>query len=213
MATTFDPRMHLAMQMDFLVHSCAIFDRGGHCRNEAIRIAAVLRTLFRDAFRGKTQHTKSVFSHLKERGFGEPTLLSTAALIPPNAVMANSTLSKLSVNCGPMGATYVPCLDSGPAERRWVDSETWWTEAICVVGSQAKSLARRDIVLAAAEQDGGVHVDEDLDASYQLVKAGLWQVRAADGTLEAVPDAHLADLRQMAHEVLSSPRIREMVKR
>ena len=212
MTTTFDPRRYLAMQLDFLHHSCQIFDEGGNSRYEAIRIAAVLRTLFRDAWRGKNQVTKSVFTHVADKGFGVPTLLSTAPEIAPDAIMSVGGLSAVFIVSGSAKGRHVPYLENGPYTYRWVDRETWWTETIYVVGDEPKRLSRKDIVLAAAEQDGGVHVDEELDASYLLVKAGVWQLQAADGRLADIAEAHLADLRQMAYEVLNSPCMKELVK-
>ena len=74
-------------------------------------------------------------------------------------------------------------------------------------------LRRRDIILAAANKDGGAHVDEKLEPNYERLAAsgalGMYanRITVGDGTVVNLPpirDAHLIYLRQMGYEVLHS---------
>ena len=76
-------------------------------------------------------------------------------------------------------------------------------------------LRRRDIVLAAANRDGGAHVDEKLTPEYERLLSpeavGFFygaDIHLADGRIarpEPITDTHLVYLRQMGYEVLESP--------
>lgn len=63
-------------------------------------------------------------------------------------------------------------------------------------------VARRDIALAAANKDGGAHVDAELPPEYQRLIEGLWVMM---GTGKHVAGQHLLYLRQMGFEILNSP--------
>ena len=82
-------------------------------------------------------------------------------------------------------------------------------------------LSRRDIVLAAANKDGGAHVDLDKPQKYRKLEASqhkLFRPAAAGQSLTpdsptlmdyelhgfTVKDAHFCCLRQMAYELLLS---------
>lgn len=71
-------------------------------------------------------------------------------------------------------------------------------------------LKRRDIVLGAANKDGGAHVDRKLDPEYEaLAKEGSAGalVYQREGKLTMCPfaNAHLVAIRQMGWELLHSP--------
>jgi hypothetical protein len=87
----------------------------------------------------------------------------------------------------------------------------WWNQIIWVV-KRDQRLTRGVIILAAANQDGGAHVDSTLTPVHEALAAdgvaGIYVARSADieqrGTLE---NAHFVSLRQMAYEVLNSTSI------
>ncbi len=73
-------------------------------------------------------------------------------------------------------------------------------------------LSRRKIILAAANKDGGAHVDKKLTPDYaNLAKEGavgtFGYTSNGKESKTAIQDAHLVALRQMAHEVHSSPKL------
>lgn len=175
--------------------SCADFD-AGH-REEALRIAVSLRVLFHD--------TKSSISLLTHLGIKDTvSVLSTFApgyiedkktgMISASIPMWVSTIT---------GDRVAPLDDT--ARRDFIPVKEWWTEVIMCMNSK---MSRRDVVLAAANQDGGAHVDAAPAPKTRELVAGVGTVRTvANGTLseQALDNHHFPLLRQIAHEVLSSP--------
>jgi hypothetical protein len=81
----------------------------------------------------------------------------------------------------------------------------WWDSNIIFKDSRGETFTRRTIVLAVANQDGGSHVDPELDAEY----AGLskenslgWTFRIADKEVAWPNNPVPASVRQIAHETL-----------
>ena len=70
-------------------------------------------------------------------------------------------------------------------------------------------LTRKDLVLAAANKDGGAHVDSILDPGYEMVLSGAgWLMTTREGGLVknfAFKHGHVSALRQMGYEILNSP--------
>jgi len=110
-----------------------------------------------------------------------------------------------------------PKLD-GSEHLRFISFSEWWSqEAIVSAGGiDGGRATRRDLVLWAANKDGGAHVDEELAASYQAVIDALGMaihIKAIDD--ERLPEdeqvtiplqnLHLATLRQVGYEVSASP--------
>ena len=93
--------------------------------------------------------------------------------------------------------------------------EDWWrNEPVFVYNSQ--KFSRQKIVLSAANKDGGAHVDEELEKYYEFLCSGEYAF-GITGNLEFdgeppfpqgvtiyPKNAHLALIRQFAHETLSS---------
>ena len=111
------------------------------------------------------------------------------------------------------GAVLLPGLDN-KGRYGLLSVHDWWDQIVWVVKGDQK-LTRGVIILAAANQDGGAHVDSTLTPVYEALAAdgiaGTYVARSADieqrGTLE---NAHFVSLRQMAYEVLNSTSITEL---
>ena len=105
-------------------------------------------------------------------------------------------------------ATDVSAIDSS------LPVSEWWRQIIYLRGSVR--LARRDTVLAAANKDGGAHVDAKLTTEYQSLMnidgKGFWSIgdRRPPGSAEPITDAHLVFLRQMGFELLNSPELLDL---
>jgi hypothetical protein len=90
--------------------------------------------------------------------------------------------------------------------------EDWWNQVVMVI--DRTPITRKQLVLAAANKDGGAHVDSKLTREYEKL--------AADGALghflgEPMPnipitDGHLMALRQVGFEVLHSPDVTRMAE-
>lgn len=78
------------------------------------------------------------------------------------------------------------------------------------------TFSRRDIVLAVANQDGGAHVDPELDEDYAALSKDNtlgWHF-SVGGTETEFPDNPVpASIRQIAHEVLVTLEAAELVER
>lgn len=72
------------------------------------------------------------------------------------------------------------------------------------VDSQGKVLTRKQLILIAANQDGGAHIDPALDEVYASLsrKNSLLWVANVGGEEHPIPKADRAAIRQIAHEVL-----------
>lgn len=187
---------HLSRHLRFIRTSCDAFDRGDH--DEAIRIAVSLRVLM------YPHGGQPLFQQL-----GRPNL-QLISTCPPVDEEDTFCFGSLSSSCiehkdGVTRAFNEPNLDSGPYRQSmpWLD---WWNQLISVVGGI--KMTRGDVVRNAANKEGA-HIAPRPDAGYKSMKAGYatFEVEHGDGVVHTLrlEDVHFSDLRQMAHEVLSSP--------
>jgi hypothetical protein len=206
-----DFRTQLKRQIKFITNSCQLYDQG--CVEEAVRIAAVLRVLFHDSNR-----SVSLLTHLRSNSI---TLLSTAAPFDEDPILPNLYLvqevAKLimgaDISGDDMRCVCEPLLASS-LRNDIIPFDVWWDTELVIEHKQPKtSMTRKKLVLTAANQDGGAHVDEKLDDTYDYVKRGS----GVEITLNFKPEwkrppltlpyenVHFASLRQIAYEVTQSP--------
>jgi hypothetical protein len=208
---TVDFHDQLRRQLGFVQNSIRLYDEG-HLE-EAIRIATCLRVLFHT-----TKASTSVLTHLNAESC---SMLSTAM-----AVQGRRDVFALIDMRGKVGIREPwrahPKLD-GAQHRRFLPFSEWWRqEAIINAGGINGGCAtRRDLVLWAANKDGGVHVAEVLTSSYQGIIDGLGMAIVYTSTDQGtIPEdqqvklplenLHLASLRQVAYEVLASPDLSQL---
>jgi hypothetical protein len=206
-----DFKEHLRRQLKFLENSCLAFDQ--NTVEEAVRIAASLRVLFHD-----TQSSKSLLSHL---GKSSLLMLSTRTFFTEDATAPTLPLvqlrAKLELLEGNTKAEYrchaVPRL-ADTFRKDLIPFKQWWKKEFVIEHKQPPTkLTRRDLILAAANKDGGAHVDEVLDPVYDYVRLGS----GLELEIELNPkfglptqkasfeNIHFASLRQIAYEVLNTP--------
>jgi hypothetical protein len=191
-------REHLREQVGFILASIEQFD-GGQVA-EAKRMATHIRTLLHD---GQGQ---SLFAQLglKKRLLFYDTVKDDLA----NPQIAHALgLVGLQLSHGPSGpkAKWFPALDpgnlpDGASRRRFHD---WWTRWV-MKDSPATGFSRRDIVLPIANQDGGAHVDPNLDKRYadlSRLNSMRWLANTGGGPAP-MPNVELMCVRHIAHEVL-----------
>jgi len=180
----------------FIQRSCVEFDSG--IEEEAIRIAASLRVLFHD-----TRSSTSLLSHLKLTG--SKVLSSSGA----HGNFKDFLGQRIDVS----SATPVIMIPVLGDKFKEVSVKSWWDEEP-VFNHAGKSFSRKMIILSIANKDGGSHVDKDLQPYYEILCAGEYAL-GITGSLEYAgeppfeqgvtkypPNAHLALMRQFAHEVL-----------
>src|SRR5919107_1473494 len=221
----------LSEQLRWLRNSCENYDRGD--KSEAIRIATILRVLMHDTFdrRGRP-NSMSLLTHLKAK---DRIKLYSTINPPPDAIEYHGmgrVFVNISEDLNVVSRRIEPVLDFEAGPPVPVSVPDWWQMPVYVsradagvriAGSLAATtgqnfcIARKDIVLGAADKEGGAHVDETPASDYER-PASLGVLRMYEGEIElangrVVPLPPLADapfvfLRQMGYEVLESPDVR-----
>jgi hypothetical protein len=203
-----DLKEYLRRQLIFIENSCASFDRG--CVDESIRMAVCLRVLFHD--------TKNQKSLLTQMGARQSRVLSTVPPLSPGAVIFSGMYRLILPVPGSLRVS-VPLGEA--LHREFVLPDQWWDQVIYVGGSPIRGgvpgpqlrIRRKDVVLCAANRDGGAHVDPRLTAEYRALVEGLWRATKGPPHTEiSVPDDQFVLLRQMGYEVLNSPDLLALTK-
>lgn len=173
----------LARQLKYLGNSSALFDKGDH--DEANRLATVLRVLLHD-----TKNSKSLLGQL---GLKSSLLFVDTGLYRDrlNAALSNWVqlrhpgMSIGGIRPGEAGLVEVCSNPDGTAgwraplrEQRFHPQDpkssamlppqtfSYWWETPLVEDSNMKLFSRKNLVLIMANQDGGAHVDAELDRDY-----------------------------------------------
>jgi len=110
-----------------------------------------------------------------------------------------------------------PKLNATKAADRLVAFKFWWSEE-AIYQCEYKKIRRKDLILAASNQANRTIVEPALPQDYSwLVDGSAWKVtlRPDQGPQRDVSlqHAHLAALRQIAHEVLNSPELAKLAGR
>jgi len=182
---------HLNRQIAFLEVSSDAYDRG--FEDEAFRLAVTLRLLLHD-----TKHSFSLLGQLGKKG---GMFVDTALPFNPANLCTHHGL--VAVKLG-SPATYTAWLDGAPVANQ-VSFDNWWNTPV-FADLKRRQLTRKQLVLTAADQDGGAHVDPALDEDYaKLVKSNSlnWFSMGA-GEVQPAAGPERASLRQIAHEMLKT---------
>lgn len=195
MTVPVDFNKHLLKQLGFIERSCQSYDADNF--DEAIRIATVIRVLIH-----QTKSSTSLLTHLNATTI---ELLSTTFEPSPETI---SFVGMGLMELGGAKGKYHPQFGNGPINNFLPVSE-WWNMVVLVLDGEHR-ITRKNIVLAAANKDGGAHVDSKLTAEYvALAKEGAVGqfVYKSEGVQveEPIENAHLVSLRQMGYELLHSP--------
>lgn len=182
-----DFKDHLRNQLSFITNSCTAIDRGELA--EGVRVATAIRVTVH-----QTPVSTSLLTHLCQPNV---ILLSTGRL-SPTVVWGESGLTRMVLSSD--GRTRIEASLGTVPGHQIVPLDTWWNEVILVFGDHR--VRRRDLVLAAANKDGGAHVDSAVPESYKQIKDGLW---TASPSGEKLTEQAAMTLRQLGYEVLNSP--------
>lgn len=197
----------LASQLGYLERSCKSYDEG--YTDEAIRMAVVMRVVLHDT-KGK-RGSRSLLKHLDAKDI---MLLSTCR---PDDVTPNTALyfglGMHKATTDPDKSEYIPGLDKSFYAQE-MPAPQWWEQIVHVLNRETR-ITRKDITLAAANKDGGAHVDERLTPEYEKLASpgsvGAFAVnRKGKQERRLIEDAHLVCLRQMGYELLNSPDLRQL---
>jgi hypothetical protein len=217
-----DYKVALATQFKLLKSSSQSYDEG--TPEAALQIATTIRVLVHD--------TKKSQSLLKLMGAKGISLATTAKTLDDSKYYAYlSPLIEIEASFENLAEG--PCIDAVPIplgiggliDGHLLSVEEWWNQTIYLI-FEGKAYTRRDIVLTAANKDGGAHVADKLPALYAQLSNGtagtsvvstdtdgfsIFQIQFVfgDGQIEGKPvkNFQYADIRQMATELLSSPEL------
>ena len=184
--------IHLKEQISFLEASANSFDIG--MEEEAKRLAATIRILVHD----------TSLSHSLLGQVGKPLkFFDTSSDLDSNNILAHGGL--ISILNEPQQVRYVAMLDNLPSNTiKIIDFDSWWNKPVFVDG-KGRKLTRKDLILTAANQDGGVHVDPSLDETYaNLSRNGLDMIVNHGRGARILDKPERAAIRQIAHEVLKT---------
>jgi hypothetical protein len=218
----------LVEQLEWLSSSAAAYDSGR--TSEAIRLAAIMRTLF--------SHSKKSAGLVFQLG-GKKIFLNSCAPKFAAEPLQFSGLVDFVLREGkaeaiaPLDGTYFDrmkgdyvavrqyALHHGPAPQEHADHlnqiqvHKWLSEPVFIYSPKNK-LTRQDLFEAASNQDGGSHVDEKLSPEYERLQTpggiNFFFSLEANGPQILVRDVHLPALRQMAFELLTSTALFALAK-
>lgn len=187
---------HLKRQMRFIRNSCDSYDAG--FSDEAVRIATAIRVLIH-----KTNQSIPILEYLGVR----------------STIKLSSSLPKYDFS------REMPSLFDGVTEFTFEETgiypnlttsfpqklgvESWWEEVVLISGPNSIH-TRKSIILAAANKDGGAHVDQNLNSEFEELLEGLFTfTRAGENPVE-LDNNHFTALRVFANELLNSEEIQEL---
>ena len=194
-----DLHKQLDEQLELLKQLCQLYDNGSAVI--AKPIATSIRVLLHD-----TPKSKSLLGQL---GMKDGLFYNTAEVNEEDkqgVMRAGSFSALLGISFGQGGEGYVPYLDNMPGRTaRQVNFNAFWDEVI-FIDHEKNTFTRKEVVLYVANQDGGSHVDPDLDKKYvQLSRENsLGWLAGNEKEWTELSGAELASIRQIAHEVLKT---------
>ena len=179
---------HLRRQLTFLQNSCDLFDSG--CHDEGIRIATAIRVLIYD-----TRICTSILNHLGKKD--DIKFLSTVRPLTTSNSMPNFFDG---VHLTPVS----PSRLETSHYRVNLELDKWCGQAVTMV-AHAGPITRAEVILAAAHQDRGAHVKDELPKNYEhLIKGNFWMSAKSGNGHELTLGLNLRVLRQIGYEVLNS---------
>lgn len=192
-----DLRSLLTEQIRFMHRSARFFDEGDE--GEAKRLATHIRLLVHDTARS---HSLLGLMGVKETMRFEDTTLRRVEL-PPGSIILHSGITVTQM--GSRGVRFAaPLYDIAP-ERVGppVPFDRWWKPTI-LTDSHGHAHSRKSMTLALANQDGGAHVDPQLQRAYAALTKenalGRWGSNEF-GEEHPLDNLVLASVRQVAHEL------------
>lgn len=190
--TNKDLESHLEEQIQFLEASAEAFDQG--LEGEAKRLALIIRLLLHD-----TPKSHSLLGQLGRKGgdFWDSALPN----LPGNQASYGGLVFMLMNDSG---VRYVAMLDDVPQIKQ-VSFEKWWNAGVFTDDKQA-TFSRKSLVLTVVNQDGGAHVDPNLDEAYARLSQdnSMGYFKAGPEGTQPMPGPERAAIRQIAHELLKT---------
>lgn len=192
----------LQTQLRLIESACGSYDGGLH--EAALHIAVALRVLIHE-----TPKSHSLLGQLGSRN--SLKLLSTFPELKIEPARADGVLAEtitFGVGIGPFG--FQPSLGNS-SDKHYLSVDAWWNE---VIHEFRQRFSRADIILAAANQDGGAHVAPNPAQKTVLLRGSLGTLTTTTsrGTEKReLTNPHFSLIRQFGFEILNSPDLRALV--
>jgi hypothetical protein len=182
-------KRHLDEHIRFLRTSAELYDKG--VTAEAKRLAVSVRVLVHD-----TQASKSLLGQLGMKG---RQFVDTASERPRTVTTSYAGLVGILLGAG--APEYVPHIDGGGSKL--VSFEQWWTAPV-IIDFKQREITRKRLILAVANQDGGAHVDPELDDIYADLSQSnsMSRMYSSGASWQPLVGVEHASVRQVAHEML-----------
>jgi hypothetical protein len=195
-------RREIAEQLDRIIQLCRAFDVGR--RDEVIHVAHAARMilygtpkarpLLREYFGDKSVHLRS----------------TTMVKLPDDSHYLG--FMGLEANTG----RFRPLLDD-TKRNTLLPFHEWWNEPVIRINQQNETITRMAIILLAAGGQGCAGLDARMLGNYEHLVTGLGMkalVKTKDGRDVTIvfQRADLAALRQIGHELLTSPEIKSFIQ-
>jgi hypothetical protein len=182
-------KRHVEEHIGFLKTSAELYDKGTTA--EAKRLAVSIRVLVHD-----TQASKSLLGQLGTKG---RQFVDTASERPRSVITSYAGLVGISLTVGP--SEYVPHLDG--VASKLVPFEQWWATPV-IIDFKQREITRKRLILAVANQDGGAHVDPELDDIYADLSHSnsMSHMYSSGASWQPLVGVEHASVRQVAHEML-----------
>lgn len=194
----------LGKQLGFIGRSSAAFDQG--FEDEAVRLAVCIRVLVHD-----TDRSTSLLQHLWTKT--KIDWWDSAIQFNPMSLIAHVGLTSMVTRVeadGTVTSRHEPTFRAPlPFAGSWQGFSWWWSRQPVIVASKKQQFTRKDLVLSAANKDGGAHVDSQLDEAYAALtrfNSSGWEINRNGQVSPLDNNVAFPSMRQIAHEVLKSLR-------
>lgn len=181
--------VHLSEQLGAMQRSVQLYDEGYQL--EARRLAVILRVIL---YSGKDP------SLLRRLDRDNMNFVDSAPNFDPENLLSFHGLVSLEIKGGEV--FYIARLDTeSPIVTAPFDH--WWNATV-FSDKARRRMSRKDVVLTAANQDGGAHVDGALRADYASLRHDNSLGWLTDLKLPPSNDPGYVAIRQISHEVLKT---------
>jgi hypothetical protein len=201
---------HLKQQIRYLKNSCELYDNGD--KEEAYRLATTIRVLVYDNPKGGSI---SLLTHLGKKDI---SFYDSAYNFTPGMIGSFWGITGILLDTS-KGASFEAPLNNRygagknifgdqSVDRIGIDNlifEDWWNKII-FVDDKGNRFSRKDIILNAANKDGGAHVDAKLDEAYANLtrKNSLGLISIHNGVKSPLYNPELSAIRQIAFELMET---------
>ncbi|HCY75943.1 MAG TPA: hypothetical protein DHV28_08470 [Ignavibacteriales bacterium] len=145
-----------------------------------------------------TENSHSIINQLNKKE--NINLLSTLSIVLPE-LEDGFQMIHIPIMLTPMGVDPIP---DNLDQSKFLKVDEWWNEVVMI---QLNSFKRKDIILSAANQDGGAHVDIEPSKKTVELKKGVGTFTSNINGIEIkqnLSNHHFPLIRRFGYEILNS---------